>query len=150
MAARINLFVAWYLVLQIFLNNVLAELGTAVLNILGMHDLLADRLGWTIGALFLIAVLLVVRVIFGELPPGAGKPEGKGYKLGHGLVLGSSFFAIGVYVLPFFIHTIENQVLSVFLAKVVVGMLYPALGMFGFGLSFIYQSAMPAAVQSKQ
>jgi hypothetical protein len=29
-------------------------------------------------------------------------------------------------------------------------MLYPALGLFGFGLSFIYQSAMPAAIQSKQ
>ena len=150
MAARINLFVAWYLVLQIFLNNVLAELGTAVLNILGMSELLADRLGWTVGALFLITLLVVVRVIFGELPPGAGKPGGKGYKLGHALVLGSSFFAIGVYVLPFFIHGIENQVLSVFLARIVVGMLYPALGMFGFGLSFIYQSAMPTAVQSKQ
>lgn len=149
MAARINLFVAWYLVLQIFLNNVLVELGTAVLNVLGMPELLADRLGWTVGALLLITVLLVVRVVFGELPPGAGKAGGKGYRLGHALVLGSSFFAIGVYVLPFFIHTIENQVLSVFLAKVVVGMLYPALGLFGIGLSFIYQSAMPAAAQSE-
>lgn len=148
MAARINLFVAWYLVLQIFLNNVLAELGTAVLNVLGMPELLAARLGWAVGALLLIAALLVVRVIFGELPPGAGKSGGKGYKLGHALVLGSSFFAIGVYVLPFFIHTIENPILSVFLAKVVVGMLYPALGMFGFGLSFLYQSAMPVAVNN--
>ncbi len=150
MAARINLFVGWYLVLQIFLNNVLAELGTGLLGILGMPAPLADQLGWLVGALFLIALLLVVRVYFKELPPGVGNPAGKGYKLGHALILGSCFFAIGVYVLPLFIHDIQNQVLSVFLAKVVVGMLYPALGMFGFGLSFIYQSAMPAAIQSQQ
>lgn len=150
MVARINLFVAWYLVLQIFLNNVLVEFGTGLLGMLGMPELLAERLGWLVGALFLIATLLIVRVYFKELPPGAGKSGGRGYKLGHGLVLGSSIFAVGVYVLPFFIHDIQNQVLSIFLAKVVVGMLYPALGMFGFGLSFIYQSAMPAVIQSKQ
>jgi hypothetical protein len=150
MGARINLFVGWYLVLQIFLNNVLAEFGIGLLSMLGMPESLADRLGWLVGALFLVAILLVVRVYFKELPPGIGNPAGKGYKLGHALIIGSSFFATGVYVLPFFIHDIQNQVLSVFLARVVVGMLYPALGLFGFGLSFIYQSAMPAAIQSKQ
>lgn len=150
MGARINLFVGWYLVLQIFLNNVLAELGTGVLGMSGMPAPLPDQLGWLVGGLFLITLLLMIRVYFGELPPGAGKPEGRGYKLGHALIFGSSVLAIGVYVLPFFIHDIQNQVLEVFLAKVVIGMLYPALGMFGFGVSFIYQSALPALTHPKQ
>ena len=64
MGARINLFVGWYLVLQIFLNNVLAEFGTGLLGMLGMPEPLADRLGWLVGALFLVAILLVVRVYF--------------------------------------------------------------------------------------
>jgi hypothetical protein len=149
MGARINLFVGWYLVLQIFLNNVLAELGTGLLGMLGMPAPLPDQLGWLVGALFLVAILLMVRVYFGELPPGTGKPEGRGYKLGHALILGSSVFAIGVYVLPFFIHTIQNPVIETALAKLVIGMLYPALGMFSFGVSFIYQSALPAGTQSK-
>ena len=141
--ARLNLFIGWFLVLQIFLNNVLAELGTGLLGWLGMSELLAEKLGALVGALFLMAALLMVRVYFNELPPGIGKARGNGYRLGHGLILASSVFALGVYVLPFFIHTIQNQVLKVFLAKLVIGMLYPALGMFGFGLSFIYQSALP-------
>lgn len=142
--ARLNLFIGWFLVLQIFLNNVLAELGTGLLGWLGMPAPLPEKLGALVGALFLITLLLVVRVYFKELPPGVGKPQGNGYKLGHRLIFASSVFALGVYVLPFFIHTIQNQVLEVFLAKLVIGMLYPALGLFGFGLSFIYQSALPA------
>lgn len=150
MGARINLFVGWYLVLQIFLNNVLAEFGSGLLSMLGMPETMAAKLGWLVGGLFLVAVLLAVRVYFRELPPGVGKAEGRGYKLGHGLILGSSVFALGVYVLPFFIHGIENPVIATALAKLVIGMLYPALGMFGFGVSFIYQSALPAEPQSKQ
>jgi hypothetical protein len=45
MGARINLFVGWYLVLQIFLNNVLAEFGIGLLSMLGMPESLADRFG---------------------------------------------------------------------------------------------------------
>ncbi len=149
MVARINLFVGWYLVLQIFLNNVLAEFGTLILSVLGMPDPMPTKLGWLVGSLLLVALLLIVRVYFHELPPGVGKPEGKGYKLGHGLILGSSVFALGVYVLPFFIHHIEDAVIATALAKLVIGMLYPALGMFGFGVSFIYQSALPAEAQNK-
>jgi hypothetical protein len=150
MVARINLFVGWYLVLQIFLNNVLAEFGTALLGILGMPSELAERMGWLVGVLFLVALLLIVRVYFKELPPGVGKPQGKGYKLGHALIFASSIFALGVYLLPFFIHDIKNDVLQVFLARIVVGLLYPALGLFGIGVSFIYQSALPALTPPQQ
>ena len=150
MGARINLFVGWYLVLQIFLNNVLAEMGTGLLGWLGMPTTLADRFGWLVGALFLVALLFTVRVYFKELPPGVGKPDGRGYQFGHALIFASSVFAIGVYVLPFFIHDIKNDVLQLFLARVVVGLLYPALGLFGFGISFIYQSALPAVTNLKQ
>ncbi len=143
--ARLNLFIGWFLVLQIFLNNVLSEAGSGLLGWLGMPAPLPEKLGALVGALLLITALLLVRVYFKELPPGVGKPQGNGYTLGHRLIFASSVCALGVYVLPFFIHTMQNQVLEVFLAKVVIGMLYPALGLFGFGLSLIYQSALPTA-----
>lgn len=149
MWSRINLFVAWFFVLQIFLNNVLAELGSGVLAVLGMPPPLDEKLGWLVGALIFIALLFAIRVFLGELPPGAGHPAGSGYKLGHGLLLLSSVLAIAVYLLPFFIHDIPSRDLQMMAAKIAVGLLYPALGLFGIGASFIYQSALPRASDTR-
>jgi hypothetical protein len=144
MWARINLFVGWFFVLQIFINNVLAEIGFGILTLLGMPLPLGEKLGWLVGAVCFIALLFVVRVFFGELPPGVGKKTGNGYKFGHGLILFSSLLAIVVYVVPFFIHDVPRG-LQIVVVRTTVGMLYPALGMFVVGVSFIYQSALPVA-----
>jgi len=149
MKEKINLFVAWFLTLQIFLSPVVAQFGTWLLGVLGMPAPLHEKFGWLVGALTLISVMLIVRHALGELPPGTGKPDGKGYKLGHGLVLASSLLASGVYVLPFFIQDIQNPGNQVVLSSLAVGFMYPALGLFGIGLSFIYQSTLTAVADTR-
>ncbi|MEO8343017.1 MAG: hypothetical protein ABI536_04275, partial [Gallionella sp.] len=87
MKAKVNLFVAWFMSLQIFFSAVMAQISTAILGTLGVPALLDKKLGWLMGALILLLVLFFLRKVMGELPPGTGTPGGKGYKLGHGLVL---------------------------------------------------------------
>lgn len=141
MSACVNLFVAWFLIMQIFMSKVLAEVGTGVLFVLGVP--LHEELGWVVGALFLISILFIVRLILGELPLGVGKSDGKGYKLGHGMLLVSSVFAFCVYVLPVFVAGIGSHGALMVLSSVKIGLVFVALGLFGFGLSFVYQSAQP-------
>lgn len=140
MSACANLFVAWFLAMQIFMSSVLAEVGTGVLFVLGvpMHE----EFGWLVGALFLAAVLFIVRGILGELPLGAGNPGGRGYKFGHGLLLAGSVLAFCVYVLPAFTPAIHNQSFLTALPYLAVGFSIAALGFFGLGLSVVYQSSL--------
>jgi hypothetical protein len=143
MKGKINLFAAWFMVLQIFFSSVLAQVGAGLLGALGMPAPLADQYGWLVGALILLLVLIILRRVMGELPPGTGKPGGKGYKFGHGLVLASSVLALGTYILPFFISGIQNPGTLDAVSTLIIGLMYPALGLFGVGMSFIYQSALP-------
>ena len=143
MKAKINLFVAWFMVLQIFFSSVLAQVGAGLLGALGMPEPLADQYGWLVGALILSSALFILRRVMGELPPGTGKPGGKGYKFGHGLVLASSVLALGTYILPFFISGIQNPGTLDAVSTLIIGLMYPALGLLGVGMSFIYQSALP-------
>lgn len=143
MKAKINLFVAWFMVLQIFFSSVLAQVGAGLLGALGMPAPLDDQYGWLVGALILSSALFILRRVMGELPPGTGKPGGKGYKFGHGLVLASSVLALGTYILPFFISGIQNPGTLDAVSTLIIGLMYPALGLLGVGMSFIYQSALP-------
>ena len=143
MKAKINLFVAWFMVLQIFFSSVLAQVGAGLLGALGMPAPLDDQYGWLVGALILSSALFILRRVMGELPPGTGKPGGKGYKFGHGLVLASSVLALGTYILPFFISGIQNPGTLDAVSTLIIGFMYPALGLLGVGMSFIYQSALP-------
>jgi hypothetical protein len=143
MKAKINLFAAWFMVLQIFFSSVLAQVGAGLLGALGMPAPLDDQYGWLVGALILSSALFILRRVMGELPPGTGKPGGKGYKFGHGLVLASSVLALGTYILPFFISGIQNPGTLDAVSTLIIGLMYPALGLFGVGMSFIYQSALP-------
>ena len=145
MKAKINLFVGWYMTLQVFFSTILAQLGAVLLGLLGMSVPSARHYGGLVAALMLLAVLLILRNTVGELPPGTGKPGGKGYKLGHGLVLASSVLALGTYVLPFFISSIQNPGTVDALSTFSIGIMYPSLALFGIGLSFIYQSTLPPA-----
>ena len=72
MLAKSNLFVAWFLMLQIFFRNGLTKIGTWLLGILGLPVPLNEQFGWLAGTLLLVSVMLVFRNSMGELPPGVG------------------------------------------------------------------------------
>lgn len=147
MKAKINLFMGWFMTLQVFFGTILAQLGTVLLGVLGMRAPLDREYGGVVATLILLSVLLILRNTVGELPPGTGKPGGKGYKLGHGLVLASSLLALGTYILPFFISGIRNPGTVDVVSTFSVGVMYPSLALFGIGLSFIYQSTLPPAAK---
>lgn len=143
MLASSNLLAAWFLIAQIFLGNILSEMGEWLLSVLNMPEPLHQKFGWVVGTLFLIAVLLVIRVLFGELPPGTGKPGEKGYKIGHAMVFCCNLLMLGAYASPLFIDLIDSHNIKLLLASFTISFMYMGLGLFGFGLSFIYQSAIP-------
>ena len=144
MWAIINVFVAWFLIGQIFFRNVLNIVGAWLLSTLGMPAPLDEQFSWLVGALLLLAVLLILRNALGELPPGVGKREGKGYRLGHRVLLASSVLALGVYVLSIFESQIHSEFLLVTTVMFVMDFTYIAMALFGVGISLIYQSAQPA------
>lgn len=144
MLAKINLFLAWFLMVQIFFRNMLTIVGAWLLHTLGMPAPLHEQFGWLAGALVLVSVLLIIRNAMGELPPGVGKQEGKGYQLGHRVLFASSLLAFGVYILPMVVNSIHSEYLQEMVSMFVIDFMYLALAVFGVGVSLIYQSAQPA------
>jgi hypothetical protein len=144
MLAKINLFVAWFLIVQIFFRNMLTIVGTWLLYTLGMPVPLHEQFGWLAGALMLVSVLLIIRNTMGELPPGVGKREGKGYQLGHRVLFASSLLAFGVYILPMLVKSIHSEDMQEMVSMFVIDFMYMSLAVFGVGVSLIYQSAQSA------
>lgn len=143
MWAKVNLFVAWFLITQIFLRNVLTIVGNWLLFALGMPAPLHEQFGWLAGSLICVTALFILRHVLGELPPGIGKPEGKGYVLGHRVLFASSLLALGVYVLPIVETEIQSELMRVTLVMFVTDFTYIAMAIFGVAISLIYQSAQP-------
>ena len=141
--AKINLFVAWFLMIQIFFRDMLTFVGTWLLGILGMPAPLHEQFGWLAGALILVVLLFSIRHVLGELPPGVGKREGKGYRLGHRVLFAGSLLAFGVYILPMVVNIIHSEDLQVLVSMFVIDFMYMSLAVFGVGISLIYQSAQP-------
>lgn len=148
MWAKINLFVAWFLMLQIPFLDMLVKAGTWLLQILGMPAPLLAQFGWLVGSLMLVSVLLIVRNAMSELPPGVGKREGKGYRIGHRMLLASSVLAFGVYVLPLILQGMQSEEVKVTISLFLTDFMYLALAVFGVGISLVYQSAQPAVTNS--
>ena len=148
MWAKVNLFVAWFLITQIFLRNVLTILGAWLLFTLGMPAPLHEKFGWLAGSLILVTALFILRHLMGELPPGTGKREGKGYRMGHRVLFASSLLALGVYVLPIVETNIHSEFMMVTVVMFVMDFTYIAMALFGVGISLIYQSAQPVVTNT--
>lgn len=149
MKAKVNLFIAWFLMALIISGATLAQLGTRLLGALGTPDPLDDKLGWLVGALLLLLLIFVVRNALGELPPGTGKPGSRGYLFGHGLLLASSASALGMLVLPLLTSGIHHPGILAALSSFEVVLMYQALGLLGIGMTFIYQSGLTSAANTK-
>ncbi len=142
--AKINLFVAWFLMVQIPFLHLFIVVAEWLLGILGMPAPLYGQFGWLLGSLMLVSVLLILRNAMGELPPGVGKREGRGYQVGHRMLFASSLLAFGVYILPVVVGSMHSEDLQVSVSLFVTDFMYLALAVFGVGISLIYQSAQPA------
>lgn len=139
---NLNVFVAWFLIIETLARGWVAAVGRIVLELGGMETELEGIPGQVVGALLLLILMLIVRRFIGEFPP-LGKPEGNGYGFGHKLVLIANVAAGLLFIFPFTYQFLQNRDVIMVVSKVVVALGYLSIGMSAVGFSLIYQSSLP-------
>ena len=141
--AKVNLFVAWFLIPQTLAMGWVAFAGRMVLELFGVSTEEEGIPGRIVGALLLLGAVFLSQSIRGALAP-AGNPEGKGFRIGHRLLLIANILAALLFVFPFVWHFIEQRDVVMVLSKFTVAFGYWVMAIWTVGLSLIYQSALPA------
>ena len=141
MQARINLFVAWFLLSQTLAMGWVAAVGRALLAALGVETQEEDIPARIVGALLLFGAVFLVQHFRGSLPPD-GRPEGSGFRSGHRFVLVANLLAIMLFVFPFFHHFIERPDVVMVLSKIAIASGYIAVAGWAVGFSLVYQSTL--------
>ncbi len=139
---NLNIFAAWFLMLQTLAMGWVAAAGRVLLEIAGVSTVEGDIPGRIVGALLLFAAVYLVWHFRGGLPP-QGKPEGSGYVLGHRVVLAGNVLAAALFVFHFFAPGIESYNTHLVLDRFTTSFGYFAMGFFAVGFSFLYQSSLP-------
>lgn len=143
MQARINLFLAWFFMLQTLAMGWVAAAGRVLLEVLGVQTYEGDIPGRMAGALLLLLVIYLVQHVRGSLPP-ASDPQGSGYRISHKLLLAGNLMACALFVFQFFAGSIEGYNTHLILEKFTTAFGYMAMGVFAIGFSMLYQSGLPA------
>ncbi len=139
---NLNIFAAWFLMLQTLAMGWVAAAGNVLLQMLGVPAHEGDVPGRIVGALLLLMIVYLAWHFLRGLPP-QGKPEGDGYKLGHRVVLAGNILAGVLFVFHFFATGIDSYNTHLVLNKFTTSFGYFAMGCFAIGFSLIYQSALP-------
>ncbi|MDO9012999.1 MAG: hypothetical protein Q7U78_14540 [Gallionella sp.] len=142
MLARINIFLAWFLIPQTLTMGWVAAIGRIVLELLGVNTYEGDIPGRMVGALLLFAAVYLVLHFRGSLPP-EGKPEGKGFRFGHRLLLAANLLAALFIIFQFTHLLIDNRDLFLVLDGFTNAFGVWTMALWVVGFSFIYQSALP-------
>lgn len=139
---NLNIFAAWFLMLQTLAMGWVAAAGNTLLQMLGAPTQEGDIPGRLVGALLLLLVIYLVRHFLRALPP-QGRPEGNGYKSGHRVVLAGNIMAALLFVFHFFASGIDSYNTHLLLNTFTTSFGYFAMGCFAIGFSLIYQSSLP-------
>jgi len=142
MGARINMFVAWFLIPQTFLMGWVAFCGRMLLEILGVDTFEGDIPGRLVGSLLVFGVVYLILHFHGSLPP-VGKPEGKGYKFGQRMVLAGSILGALFVIFQFTFPMISDRNVHLVLDGFTNAFGYWAMAVWVVGFSFLYQSSLP-------
>ncbi|MBI5889904.1 MAG: hypothetical protein HZB47_04410 [Nitrosomonadales bacterium] len=138
----LNVFVAWFLMLQTLAMGWVAATGRVLLEMLGVATAEGDVPGRMVGALLLLLLVYLVWHFMRGLPP-QGKPEGNGFRSGHRLLLAGNILAALLFVFHFFAGNIDSYNAHLVLNKFTTSFGYFAMGCFAVGFSLIYQSSLP-------
>jgi uncharacterized oligopeptide transporter (OPT) family protein len=139
---NVNVFVAWFLMLQTLAMGWVAASGDILLEILGVATHEGDIPGRMVGALLLLLAIYLVWYFMHGLPP-QGKADGSGYTFGHRVVLAGNVLAGLLFVFQFFAASISDYNTHLVLDKFTTAFGYFAMGCFAIGFSMIYQSSLP-------
>lgn len=142
MQARINLFVAWFLIPQTLAMGWVAAVGRILLELLGATTQEGDIPSRAVGALLLFGAVYLVLHLRGSLPP-EGKPEGDGFRFGQRLVMAGNLLAVLLFIFPFISILIDNRDVLMVMNKFTTAFGYWAMACWVVGFSFLYQSALP-------
>ncbi len=142
MQARINLFVAWFLIPQTLAMGWVAAAGRIVLESLGVATHEGDIPGRLVGAVLLFGAVYLVLHFRRSLPP-EGKPEGKGFQFGQRLVLAGNLLAALFCIFQFTYSLIANHDVRLLLDGFTDAFGYWAMALWVVGFSFLYQSSIP-------
>ena len=144
---NLNLFAAWFFMVQTLTMGWVAAAGRMLLELLGVATIEGDIPGRIVGAILLFAAVYLVWHFRGSLPP-EGKPQGNGYLFGHRVVLAGNALAASLFVFHFFAPGIEGYNTHLLLDKFTTSFGYFSMGFFAVGFSFIYQSSLPQEKKS--
>lgn len=142
MQARINLFVAWFLIPMTLGMEQVGGVGRFVFGIFGITLPEEAVPAYIVGALLLLGAVFVVQHFYGPLPP-EGKPEGKGFRFGHRAVLAGNLLAGAMVLFTFTYPLIENRDVVVLLSWFTNVFSFIAVSCWAVGFSFLYQSSLP-------
>lgn len=139
---NMNIFAAWFLMLQTLAMGWVAAMGRVLLELSGVATTEGDVPGRVVGALLLLLIVFLVWYFMRGLPP-QGKPEGNGFKLGHRLLLAGNVLAGLLFVFHFFATDIDSYNAHLVLNKFTTSFGYFSMGLFAVGFSLVYQSSLP-------
>jgi len=144
---NLNVFAAWFLMLQTLAMGWVAAAGRVVLELLGVATTEGDIPGRAVGALLLLLIVFLVWFFMRGLPP-QGKAEGNGFRLGHRLLLAGNAMAASLFVFHFFATGIDDYNTHLVLNKFTTSFGYLSMGFFAIGFSLVYQSSLPQEEKS--
>jgi hypothetical protein len=144
--AKINLFVAWFLIPQTLAMGWVAFAGRMVLELFGVSTHEEGIPGRIVGAVLLLGVVFLVQHLRGGVLGPVGNPAGKDYRFGQRMVLAANILAALLFVFPFVWQLIQNRDVVMVLSKFAIAFGYWVMAMWSIGFSFIYQSSLPGKV----
>jgi len=139
---NVNIFAAWFFMLQTVAMGWVAAAGNMLLEMLGVPTHEGDIPGRMVGALLLLLMVYLAWHFLRGLPPH-GKPDGNGYKTGHRVLLAGNILAVLLFVFHFFATSIESYNTHLVLNTFTTSFGYFAMGCFAIGFSLVYQSSLP-------
>jgi hypothetical protein len=98
--------------------------------------------GRLVGALILICMVFVARYLLSGTLPLVGNSHGKGYRLGHLLILIANTLAATLFAFQIGWHWVPNPAVTLVLATVTSAFGYWVMALWAIGFSFIYQSTL--------
>lgn len=141
---ELNIFVAWFLIPQTLAMGWVAAVGRALLELFGTHTQEEGIPGRIVGALLLLGTVFVLRRLLGGILPIVGNPDGKGYRLGHRLILTANILAAALFVFQMTWHWLPSPDVVMVLAQFTSAFGYWVMPLWAVGFSFLYQSTQAA------
>lgn len=141
--SELNIFIAWFLIPQTLAMGWVAAVGRVLLELFGTVTEEQGIPGRIVGALLLLGVVLVLRLLHDGPLPIMGNPEGNGYRFGHRLIFTGNILAASLFVFQLVWHWIPSAAAVMVLAQFTSAFGYWVMALWMAGFSFVYQSTLP-------